>query len=1060
LPAGRPWHNQRVQIGMLGTFEVRTDDGALADVPGARLRGLLIALALQPGQVVPKAALVDWIWGERPPADAANALQRLVSRLRKALPGGLVEGQTDGYRLTVEPDAVDAVRFERLASQARNDERRRVELLREALALWRGAAMQGVGLTDSAPLAAAVTRLEGLRLIAVEDRFAAEVSLGHGAGLIAELTDVVAAHPLRERLAAALMRALAAAGRGSEALLVYQHTREALAEALGADPSPELSALHVALLRGELGPREQGWQEEGRKTNLRAELTSYVGKDADVAAVRELIASHRLTTLTGPGGSGKTRLATETGRTLLGDLPDGAWLVELAAAGADGDVAQAALAALGLRDALLGEAPNAGPAERLIAAIRDREALLILDNCEHVIDAAAAFAYRVLGECRRLRILATSREPLGITGEALWPVEPLALPDGNASPGEIESSPAVQLLRDRAGAVRRDLAVDARTSSAMARVCRALDGMPLAIELAAARLRTMSVDQLDSRLDDRFRLLTSGSRTALPRHQTLRAVVDWSWELLTDAERVVLRRLSVFSGGASLEAAEQVCAGDGGDRERVLELLTALAEKSLLLVEGHRAPRFRLTGMIKEYAGHRLAEAGESDRARQAHLGYFTELIETAEPHLFRGEQLDWLAALEVEHDNIGAAVRGALAAGEARGAVRLAASAGWYWWLGGHKAEGGELITAATAVPGEAADEDRAMVYAYVAMFLSSGRGDEHQVAEWIHEAYRLSQRNPHGKPLLGLVAPLERMLEAPDAFLPAWESLLDNADPWVRALTRLQLGKMRIMLGQGGRDADAYLEQALAEFRAIGERWGISFALTELADRIAVRGEFAAAREYYEQAIGVVTEVGATEDVIRMRSVQAQLCWLLGDQDASAAAIAEAERCAERVTWPDALAELALAKAKLSRWGGHPAEARRQLGVATTLLGDEAEQAGMRAVTHDLLGYLAEDLGEARAHRAAACAAAAEAGHAPQIAQVLVGVADLALRRDEDEQAARLLAASAGVRGLPDRSHPDAARIEQAARRRLGDAKFAAAAREGALASWQELASATLGG
>ena len=547
---------------MLGSTEVRTDDGVLADVPGARLRGLLIALALEPGHVVPKATLVDWIWGERPPPGAANALQRLVSRLRKVLPEGLVEGQTDGYRLAVEPDAVDAVRFERLVGQARtDDDPRRARLLREALALWRGAAMQDVGLQDSAAFDAAVTRLEGLRLAAMEDRFDAEIGLGHGAELVAELTDLAAAHPMRERLAAALMRALVAAGRNTDALLVYQRTRETLADALGVDPSPELSALHVALLRGELGRRGAG---AGRKTNLRAELTSFVGRDADVAGVRELIAGHRLITLIGPGGAGKTRLATETARTVLGELPDGAWLVELAAIGTDGDVAQATLAGLGLRDALLGGPPNAELTDRLIAAIREREALLILDNCEHVIESAAAFAYRVLGECQQLRILATSREPLGITGEALWPVKPLGVPEADASPGEIESSAAVRLLRDRAGAVRKDLAapsqLDGRTLATMVQVCRALDGMPLAIELAAAALRTMSVDQLANRLDDRFRLLTGGSRTALPRHRTLRAVVDWSWDLLTDAERMVLRRLSVFSGGASLDAAELVCA--------------------------------------------------------------------------------------------------------------------------------------------------------------------------------------------------------------------------------------------------------------------------------------------------------------------------------------------------------------------------------------------------------------------------------------------------------------------------------------------------------------------
>ncbi|GAB2975767.1 BTAD domain-containing putative transcriptional regulator [Saccharothrix stipae] len=1058
-----------MQIGMLGPFVVSTDDGVVADVPGARLRGLLIALALDPGRVVPKATLVDWIWGERPPSDATNALHRLVSRLRKVLPDGVVEGRTDGYRLRVEPDAVDAVRFERLVARARrDDDPRRVGPLREALALWRGAAMQDVGLPESAAFDAAVTRLEGLRLTAMEDRFDAEIDLGHGAELVTELTDLVGAHPVRERLVAALMRALVATGRDTEALLVYQRTREALADSLGVDPSPELAAVHVALLRGELGRRE-----DNRRTNLRAELTSYVGKEADVAAVRELVAEHRLTTVIGPGGSGKTRLATETARTLLGDLPDGAWLVELAPLGADrhpeggsdgqasrNKIAQSTLTGLGLRDALLGEAPHAELTERLIAAIRDREALLILDNCEHVIESAATFAHRVLGECRRLRILATSREPLGITGEALWPVEPLALPPEGAGPDEVESSPAVRLLRDRAAAVRKDLTLDAGTVATMARVCRALDGMPLAIELAAARLRTMSVEQLANRLDDRFRLLTGGSRTALPRHRTLRAVVDWSWELLTDAERLVLRRLSVFSGGAGLEAAERVCVGHGVEQEQVLELLTALAEKSLLRAEGDGAPRYRMTGTIKEYAGQRLTEAGEADLARRAHLAHFTELAETAEPRLRRGEQLTWLATLHGEHDNIGAAMRGALAAREAHAAMRLAAGAGWYWWLSGHKTEGMELITAAAGTPGEVPDEIRAIVYGLISMFVNSGPSDEHQAAEWILKTYDISTRVRSTHPALRLVAPLERLLRAPDPdeVVPAWELLLGDDDPWVRALARLHIGKMRMLLGQGGREVDAYLETALGEFRALGERFGISFALCELADRIAMRGEFAGACEYYEQAVAVITEIGAVDDVIPLWSRQAQLYWLLGDEDAASAAAAEAQRQAERVTWPGTLTSLALSKAELARWRGDTEEARRQLCVMTTELGDEARRANIRGVTHDLLGYLTDDLDEARAHCAAACEAAAEAGHAPLIARVLVGVADLALRRDEHAQAARLLAASAGVRGLRDRSQPDVARIERAARNRLGDARFAEAVREGTGTSWSELVAVTL--
>ncbi|MEU4801541.1 BTAD domain-containing putative transcriptional regulator [Actinosynnema sp. NPDC023587] len=1044
-----------MRIGVLGPFEVHTDDGVPAVVPGTRLRALVIALALRPGRVVPKAALVDWIWGGHPPSDAANALQRLASRLRRVLPDGVVDGRAGGYRLAVEPEAVDAVRFERLVGQARGaGEARRVELLREALDLWRGAALEGVDLPDSAALGAAVTRLDGLRLAALEDRYEAGVRLGHGADLVAELTGLVAAHPVRERFVAALMRALGTAGRSTEALVVYQRAREALADALGVDPSPELSALHVALLRGEVGRRE-----EGRRTNLRAELTTFVGKDADVLAVRDLVLGHRLTTLIGPGGSGKTRLAAETTRALLDDLPDGAWLVELASVGAGGDVAQAALAVLGLRDALLGEATDAEPTDRVVAALRERDVLLVLDNCEHVIESAAEFAHRVLGECRRLRVLATSREPLGITGEQLWPVEPLALPAVDADRGGIESSPAVRLLRDRAGAVRKDLVVDGPVLSTMARVCRALDGMPLAIELAAARLRTMSLDQLAHRLDDRFRLLTGGSRTALPRHRTLRAVIDWSWELLTGAERVVLRRLAVFSGGASLDAAERVCAGAAVEARQVLELLTALTEKSLVVTSGEGEQRYRMLGTIREYAGHRLAEAGEAESARLAHLAHFTELAETAEPHLRRAGQLGWLAALEAEHDNIAAAMRGALAAGEARAAMRLAAAAGWYWWLAGRKVEGSELVLAAAAVPGEVPDDVRAMVYAFVTTFLTSGRGSgEQQAREWIHEVHEISRRVADPHPSVHLVVPLERLLRAPDEFQSAYEPLLAHEDPWVRAVALVQLGKMRIMRGHGGPEADHYLERARAEFLAIGERWGLSFALTELANRIAMRGDFAGACAHYEHAIAVVTEVGAAEDVVRMRSRQAQLRWLSGDEEGSASALAEAQRGAERVAWPEALAELALSKAELARWRGDAEQARRHLADATALLGGDAEQPYTHAVCHDLLGYLAEGLDEARAHRVAAYRAVSETGLVPMTAQVLVGIADLALRHDRHEQAARLLGAGAGVLGLTDRSQPDAARIEAAVRRRLGDVRYAEATREGAAADWRELAEVTL--
>ncbi|GAA3677526.1 BTAD domain-containing putative transcriptional regulator [Nonomuraea antimicrobica] len=1047
-----------VHVGLLGPFEVRNRDGAVVEVPGVRLRALLAALALEPGRIVTRTRLVDWIWGEQPPADEVNALQALVSRLRRVLPDGVIEADSGGYRLAVAPDAVDVSRFERLVGQARAAEpAQRAELLHSALALWRGPAMADIALRDSEVFDAVVARLDELHVAALGDRVDADLRLGRGSELVSELTGLVATYPLREGFVAALMRALAEAGRANEALTVYQRTRERLAEELGADPSAELSALHTALLRGELGERA-----ESRRTNLRAELTSFVGKDDDISAVAGLAATHRLVTLTGPGGSGKTRLATETARTMLAELPDGAWLVELASVRAGGELAQAALTAIGLRDqGLLGGARSGEPMDRLVAALRERAILLVLDNCEHVIEAAAAFADRLLGECRRLRIVATSREPLGITGEVLWQVEPLALPAKGADPAEVGSSPAVRLLRDRAGLVRKDIGSDAHTLSTMERICRALDGIPLAIELAAARLRTMSLDQLARRLDDRFRLLTSGSRTALSRHKTLRAVVDWSWDLLTEAERGVLRRLSVFSGGASLEAAERVCGDEpfGGDPgEQVLDVLTALIEKSLLLTDGEDTPRYRMLDTIREYAAHRLAEAGESEQARRAHLAYFTELAETADPHLRRAEQLEWLSTLQAEHDNVNAALRGAISEGWAQEAMRLVGAAGWYWFLSGHRTEGTELGIAAASLPGEASDEVRAMAYGIVAVFLTSGiSGDQYQAREWIQGAHRFTRFSADLHPILGFIAPLERMLQGSTEFLPAFDPLIgDDRDPWVRAQARLSRGRLRLTLGGDETDVDLDTEIALAEFRALGDRWGISMALSFLADRLAMRGELARACELFEEASVAMTEVGATEDAVGMRARQAQLYWLLGDDLSSRSAMAEAERCAGGITSPDALAELGLANAKLARWRGEPDQARRHLATVLKTVNDTELADAVRAPAMDLSGYLAEDLETARAYRAEALRAVTE--HTPSVAEVLIGIADHALRQGQYEQAARLLAAGDVVRGTPDRSQPDASRIAAETRNHLGETRFAEATRDGQRKDWRELAEITL--
>lgn len=1039
-----------MRIKLLGPFEVQTDDGTAVKVPGDRLRALLAGLALEPGRIVPRARLVDWVWGEESPSDEVNALQVLVSRLRRVLPAGAVEAKSGGYRLVADAEAVDAARFEHLVSRAREaEDAERADLLRTALELWRGDAFEGIELQGSRAFDAAIAGLGERRLAVLGDRVDAEIRLGRGADLVSELTDLVAKYPLREGFVAALMRALAEAGRGAEALTEYRRLSERLADELGADPSPELSALHTALLRGEIGGRA-----ENRRTNLRAELTTFVGKDDDAAAVADLAAGHRLVTLTGAGGSGKTRTASEAARKMLADLPDGAWMVELAPLRDGGDLAQAALTAIGLRDQTLAD-PGAGgdAAGRLTAAIRDRVMLLVLDNCEHLIEDVSRFADRLLGECRRLRIIATSREPLGITGEALWQVEPLALPEENADSAQAAASPAVRLLRDRAEAVRRNIGSDEATLSTMARICRALDGMPLAIELAAARLRTMSVEQLADRLDDRFKLLTGGSRTALPRHRTLRAVVDWSWDLLGAEERELLMRLSVFTGGASLEAAERVCP----EGEYALDLLTALTEKSLLVSYGADAPRYRMLGTVREYAAQRLAEAGETESARRAHLEFVTELAETADPHLRRSEQLEWLPRLEAEHDNITAALRGAIADGRAREAMRLVGAVGWYWFLSGHRAEGTELSVAAASLEGEVPDEVRALAYAVVTLFLTSGAGgDQYRAQEWILETHRLAQRSGATHPLLRTTGPLERMLREPTEFLSSFTVLIDDDDPWVRAGARLGRSRMRLTFGSGETGVDEDVEVALAQFREIGDRWGSASALNFQADRLAARGELERACEYCEEAVAVLTELGSTEDVISARAKQSQLYWVLGDEESSAEAMAEARRLADGITWPDTFVELAVARARLARWRGDTEEARELLEAIRAR--SEGAAIGVQLAVHTLGGDLAEDLDRARGHWAEALGAAVRMGHPPSTAQVLIGIADFALRSGSAERSARLLAAAEAVRGTPDRSQPDAARIEDEARRRLGEDDFAEAAREGRERDWRELAEAAL--
>ncbi|OKJ50383.1 ATPase [Streptomyces sp. CB02009] len=580
-----------MRFAVLGETAVRTEDGTLVRVPELKVRALLAALLVDAGRPVAAFRLVDDLWGDEPPGNPLRALQAKVSQLRRAFeeaePGGrgLVVTQAPGYLLAVPEGALDAQEFARLAARAREtaDPRGRAVLLGGALDLWRGPAFAGFA---EEPFArAAAERLEEERLAVREALAEARLDAGEHGLLAGELAELVARHPLRERLRAVQLRALYRAGRQSEALAGYEELRTLLADELGLDPSPELTALHAAMLRqdatlsapmpvpisapipapaavpsaavrGATPPTAGGGPPRG---NLLTPLTGIVGRDAAVAEVRGLLAERRLVTLTGPGGVGKTRLALEAAGQVREEFADGVWLVEFA--GARGELAEVVAAALALRDdGVWGLRPEGEraltTAERLAEALRGRRALLVLDNCEHVVDEAASLAELLLRTAPGLVVLTTSQEPLALAGETLWAVEPL------------DADGAVELFTARAAAsapgFASGAALDPAAQEAVRAVCRRLDGIPLALELAATRVRALGVHGLLARLDDRFRLLDAGLRGAPARQQTLRAVIDWSWELLGEHERTVLRRLAVHAEGCTLGAAEEVCAGRAG----------------------------------------------------------------------------------------------------------------------------------------------------------------------------------------------------------------------------------------------------------------------------------------------------------------------------------------------------------------------------------------------------------------------------------------------------------------------------------------------------------------
>ena len=1031
-------HNGGVRVAILGALEVHDDGGAPVAVAGTRLRGLITRLALAGGQPVSTGALADAVWDCAPPAELANALQTLVSRARRALGGAAtVEQSAAGYRLAVGPDDVDALRFERLVAEGD---------VAGALSLWRGPALADAG-DFAAPFA---RRLEELRLEATVTFLTREVDGGRAAARAGELEALVARHPLDEKLTGLLMRALAATGRQADAVAAYAALRTRLADELGLDPGPQLRAVHLEVLRGEITAPPAA----RARTNLRAQLTSFVGREDEVARVRKSLDSYRLVTLVGPGGAGKTRLAAEVaagarddaaGGAPDGNWPDGIWMAELASVTDAADVPKAVLGSIGLRESRLlpdgtQRATSRDARTRLLEGLADTRALLVLDNCEHLIDACAHLADALLAHGPGLRIVATSREPLGITGESLFVVPPL---------GE---APAVRLFDDRAAAVSPDFTLDADTRPLVTDIVSRLDGLPLAIELAAARLRTLPLAEISRRLHDRFRLLTGGSRTALPRHRTLRAVVEWSWELLTPAERLLAMRFSVFPAGATPAAVATVCMGTvcagtglaGGQLAagEADELLSSLVDKSLLqpLADGTRV---RMLETIREYGAEKLADRGEVDGVRQRHAAHYTALMREAAPQLLTRDQVTWLAPLRADRDNILAALHYWCEVGDAENALSLAVSLAVMALLLGNDSDISEWLGEALAVPGEADAGLRTIAEAlHVVISLvnpatagSPAPGTDPGLIE------RLDAVDIEQYPVAGLLRPIYAIFTKDDERLHGYlDQVRAGRDQWLVATSWMMTAGMAENDGNLA-ETRAAAAEAVARFRALGERWGLSSALRTTGNIRLLDGDFDGAVAAYTEAGRLLTEIGHREDLSQVQLRLAEIAARRGDlaraRELSAAARSTAESAGSpidrgvaaawwagfEVTWGDIDAARPLhadTERLLARFSpAHPVREHLEAGAATT---------------GALIAIADQDLAVAREQAVRAYRAAVSAQDMPLITLASGAVAEVAFALGQLDRAAELLGARTVVRGGDDPTDPTAVKLAPRLRAALG--------------------------
>lgn len=855
-----------VQFLVLGPLQVRDAEGEAVAVGGPRQQAVLAAMLVRRGASVSVERIVDDVWATGDlPDDPPRTLSTYVSRLRGVLddPDRLVRvGQ--GYRLDLADGELDLIRFERLRAQgherlAAGEAELAATRLDEALELWRGEPLEGLG---SVPLLEWVRpQLQESRFTALEDRIEASLTAGRAPELLGELRALVERYPLRERLVGQLMRALYGDGRQAEALDVFHEARRRLLDQLGVEPTEDLVHVQQLILRQDpsLSPTTrtaQPPQRAGAAEPLPRALTTFVGRGAEVVAIDSLLDEVRHVTVTGVGGGGKTRLALEVARRRADRHRDGARFVPLA------PVADATLVTEAVADAVGVRGSGRGETTRLINELQGLDVLLVIDNCEHLRDAVAELVERLLPRCPEVRIVSTSRQPLESAGERVWHLPPLRVPSEQVPLEEAGSYEAVRLFQDRARAADARFVLDEDTLPAVARVCRRVGGIPLAIELAASRARSLHAEELAERLDQSLSLLRSTSPTADDRHRTIQATIDWSYQLLDEAERALLRRTAVFRGPFSLDAIERVASAGRGEDTEVIERLDQLVTCSLVEADLRRGARtiYRLLEPVRLYAVERLEQEDDPQAVREAHARWWLDRMQAATEAIRRAVDADEIeVGRHGDLDDLRAALRWTISSGRAELAQRLVTACYVFWWAFGLMREGIGWARQALDLTTDTRPEVRGSALAGLAMMEFHVGPDP--ARRHAHEALALLETLPEQRrPVSELDALVSiAYIETTSGDVDVGERLArevviaaeDRDDHWAQGMARTQIG---LAARRRGRNQEAYeiFEDVLRWSRNLDATLGVITTRYHLGMTALALGDYDQARRHLETVIG----------------------------------------------------------------------------------------------------------------------------------------------------------------------------------------------------------------